>query len=100
MHTYTLKDWQYKKSDSNEWKPSQKGFETTEIHPDLFSNGEIPDPFKDDNEKYLQWIGESDWEYKALFEFNDKNSKHQKLIFEGLDTFTDVFLNGTKILTT
>ncbi|EGV63053.1 glycosyl hydrolase [Yamadazyma tenuis] len=100
MQSYTLKNWSYRQAGTDTWKPARKDLETTEIHPDLFANGEIVDPFVDDNEKSLQWIGEKDWEYKASFDVTDKTASNHLLIFEGLDTFADVFLNGHKILST
>lgn len=98
----TLNNWSYRKFGSQAWKPARNGFLATEIHPDLVHNGEIPDPFIDDNEKQVQWVGETDWEYKATFTVDSNATKaafHQ-LIFEGLDTFTDVYLNDKKVLTT
>lgn len=95
-----LKDWSYKQSTEDNWRPARKGFAATEIHPDLLANGEIEDPFVDDNERRLQWIGESDWEYKTTFTVQQKDAKAHELIFEGLDTFADIYLNGEKILST
>lgn len=36
------------------------------VHLDLFQNGLIGDPFYRDNEKGLQWIGKTDWEYRVF----------------------------------
>ncbi|CUM65875.1 uncharacterized protein PRCAT00003525001 [Priceomyces carsonii] len=98
----TLKDWSFRQIGEKVWKPARKGFEATEIHPDLYANGDIPDPFLDDNEKTLQWIGEKDWEYKTTFEVDKaaKAAANHELIFEGLDTFAEVYLNEEKILET
>ena len=37
------------------------------VQTDLIANKLIPDPFYRDNETRLQWIGESDWEYRTTF---------------------------------
>ncbi len=74
------------------------------VHTDLFQNKLIPDPFMGDNEKKIQWIVEVAWEYRAEFILNEfenyfKNSEAD-LVFEGLDTYAEVWLNDHKILTT
>ena len=72
------------------------------IHLDLLSHNEIKDPFKGTNEKDLKWIGERDWDYKSTFKPEKKifEQKYIFITFEGLDTYSEVFLNGQKILST
>ncbi|MDE1161328.1 MAG: glycoside hydrolase family 2 TIM barrel-domain containing protein [Acidobacteriaceae bacterium] len=67
---------------------------------DLLHAGLIQDPFFRDNEKSLQWIGLSDWEYRTTFTVSasEHSRKHQELVFEGLDTFADVYVNGKPLL--
>ena len=61
--------------------------------------GQIPDPFLDQNERLVQWVGEADWEYKSDFR-HEPATRHtrQDLVFEGLDTFSTVYLNETLVL--
>ena len=68
------------------------------VHTDLLINNLIEEPFYSDNELKLQWIQECDWIYKT--KFNNPFDNHDKvnLIFEGIDTIADVYLNGEKIL--
>jgi beta-mannosidase len=70
------------------------------VHTDLLRDGLIADPFDRDNEFHLQWIGLTDWEYQTTFELDSSalNHEHVDLIFDGLDTFADVYLNGESIL--
>jgi len=70
------------------------------VQTDLRKNGVIPDPFFGDNEKRLQWIGLTDWEYIDDFEVSAATLRHAHidLVFEGLDTFADVQLNGRPVL--
>jgi beta-mannosidase len=72
------------------------------VHTDLERAGLIPDPFFGDNEKRLQWIELTDWEYTCDFEVSaaSLHQQHAELVFEGLDTFADVQLNGQPILHT
>jgi beta-mannosidase len=72
------------------------------VHTDLVAAGVIPDPFYGDNERRLQWIEGEDWEYRTEFTATPTNlaRERQDLVFEGLDTYADVSLNGTRVLTT
>ncbi|MES2037388.1 MAG: glycoside hydrolase family 2 protein [Pseudomonadota bacterium] len=72
------------------------------VHTDLLAHQLITDPYVGDAEAGLQWIGNATWEYKLEFDLDEKTlkSKHQDLVFEGLDTFADIYLNGKKIAAT
>lgn len=63
----------------------------------------IPDPYVDLNERAVQWVGEKNWVYRVSFPTPSQSPKAPyttDLVFEGLDTFATVFLNGTEILKT
>lgn len=68
------------------------------IHTDLLNNKLIDDPFYRDNVNKLQWISDSDWVYRKTFLFDTTNAKHQDLVYNGLDTYADVFINGKMAL--
>jgi beta-mannosidase len=70
------------------------------VQTDLQHAGVIPDPFFGDNEKRLQWIGLTDWEYVDDFDVSSAMLRraHVELVFNGLDTFVDVSLNGQPLL--
>jgi hypothetical protein len=40
------------------------------VHTDLLTAGLIPDPYLDDNERHLTWIGRTDWAYETTFEWD------------------------------
>jgi len=69
------------------------------VHTDLLRNGLIPDPFYGCNERDLQWIGEKNWIYTKTFTVNSETleSSNINLIFEGLDTYARVQLNGKEL---
>ena len=70
------------------------------IHDDLLANKLIPDPFYGDNEKLVQWVSDSLWEYLVLFDRNcggKETYTHNELVFEGLDTYAEVWLNGERL---
>ena len=76
----------------------------TEIFKDLLDARKIQDPHIDQFEKTVQWVGEADWLYRTRFTVNytppaDSNEK-VVLVFDGLDTFAQVYLNGKIILKT
>jgi len=95
--------WQFRavanadQSDVEEWHPAQV---PGVVQTDLFTNKLIPDPFDRDNEFRLQWVGLADWEYQTTFQVDAAALAHEHvdLVFEGLDTFADVYLNEQSIL--
>jgi beta-mannosidase len=68
------------------------------IHTDLLAAGLIPDPFADDNERLVAWIGSTDWRYRTTFDWARDQESHTDLVFHGLDTVATVTLNGSVIL--
>lgn len=70
------------------------------VHTDLINNGAIDDPYYRDNETRVQWIGEKNWEYSLVFNAGDDihDRENIELVFEGLDTYANVYLNGKIIL--
>src|SRR5260370_5628621 len=95
--------WQFRavansdRADVKEWHPAQV---PRVVQTDLLHNKLIPDPFDKDNEFHLQWIGLADWEYQTTFQADKATLAHEHvdLVFEGLDTFADVYLNDQAIL--
>jgi len=67
---------------------------------DLMALKLIPDPYWRDDEAKVQWVGLSDWQYRKTFNVDAATlaRAHVELVFDGLDTFADVYLNGHKIL--
>jgi beta-mannosidase len=95
--------WQFRavtntdRADVKQWHPAQV---PGVVHTDLLRGGLIPDPFDRDNEFRLQWIGLADWEYQTTFQIDAAALAHDHvdLIFDGLDTYADVYLNEQSIL--
>ncbi len=89
--------WQFREVNKMKWnKANVPGV----VHTDLLENNLIEDPFYRDNEKNLQWIGKTDWEYQMTFQISAEMLKRENLeiLFEGLDTYANVFLNEKEIL--
>ncbi|MFN0203443.1 MAG: glycoside hydrolase family 2 protein [Bacteroidia bacterium] len=98
-HTFSAPDWQFRKVGEKEWLPAKA---PSTVHSDLLANGKIEAPFLGENEKKLQWIGETDWEYQTTFELEsfDIQANHIELVCEGLDTYSQVWINGQAVFTT
>ncbi|WML46779.1 beta galactosidase jelly roll domain-containing protein [Neobacillus sp. PS3-34] len=70
-----------------------------DVHSTLIDRKLIEDPFYGHNDLKCQWVEEKVWWYRSTFEFNEdihKNDRYE-LIFEGLDTFATVYLNGVEL---
>lgn len=89
--------WQFSETEIQNWQPAEV---PGTVQADLLRLGEIPDPFLKNNEDSLQWVSMKNWQYKKGFSVSDKTLKKQKhlLNFEGLDTYAEVFLNDSLIL--
>ncbi|KDQ64291.1 glycoside hydrolase family 2 protein [Jaapia argillacea MUCL 33604] len=74
----------------------------TSVHVELLKLKRIPDPFVGLHEWDVQWIGETEWVFKTTFSVKDTElaAPNVDLVFDGLDTFATVTLNGQKILQT
>lgn len=85
--------WKFRKSDSQEWLAATV---PGGVHTDLLALDRIPDPFVGDNEKKVQWVAESDWEYTTSFSVDADvfNLPHLYLVCDGIDTLAEVNLNG------
>jgi beta-mannosidase len=67
---------------------------------DLLANRLILDPFIATNEDSIQWIANQVWEYQTTFDVLPSVFQHTKkqLVFKGLDTYADIYLNDSLIL--
>ncbi|GAB4143122.1 MAG: glycoside hydrolase family 2 TIM barrel-domain containing protein [Bacteroidia bacterium] len=70
------------------------------VYTDLMQHHVIPDPFTGMNEKKVQWVDSVTWEYSCNFQLPSslKKFSHFNIEFEGLDTYADVYLNDSLIL--
>ena len=67
-------------------------------HLDLLAAGRIPDPLFGRNAEQLEWMEEKDWWYSTTFHLpNESITERVEIVFEGLDCFADVWLNGRRV---
>jgi len=74
----------------------------TTLHLVLQAAGDIPDPFVKENYPTLKYLSDCNILFSVNFTVTPYAFalQHQRLVFEGVDTYSDVFLNGQKVLTT
>ncbi|MGQ8874472.1 beta-mannosidase [Paenibacillus sp. TSA_86.1] len=92
-----FENWTFKACEDQEWMPAQvPGC----VHTDLLRLGQIPDPFYGTNEKEVQWIDKKDWEYRTTFDVEASlyAQEYLELVFDGLDTYADVYVNDAHVL--
>lgn len=96
--TIELNDnWQFKNVTDSVWHSASV---PGNVFTDLLHHQLIEDPFIGNNEEKVQWVSETDWEYKTNFTLSEDllEKKHFELNFEGLDTYASVYLNDSLIL--
>ena len=84
--------WKFRQYGLGEWLPAAV---PGTVHTDLLANGQIPDPFYGSSQSDLQWIDKTDWEYCCTFDAPELASyDNVRLVFEGVDCYADIRLNG------
>ncbi|KAK3381973.1 glycoside hydrolase family 2 protein [Podospora didyma] len=102
MATHTVQSlstgWEFRRSTNSTWLSAAQV--PSEVHTELVRHGVIPDPFVDLNELKATWVSEETWHYRTTFATPTAEgcAGVTDLVFEGLDTFASVKLNGQTIL--
>lgn len=91
------KNWEFSEARQEKW---QEAVVPGTVHQDLLRLNQLPDPFYGTNEQKIQWVEDKDWEYRTSFTLTPEQVKYAGAVmsFEGLDTYADVYLNGSLIL--
>jgi beta-mannosidase len=95
LHT----NWEFKSDHDSVWKSASV---PGNIFSDLLEHKIIENPFILNNEEKVQWVSDSSWVYKTIFQLNKEilSKKHIELNFEGLDTRAKIYINGNYQLDT
>lgn len=90
------KDWKMHQLGTNEFLPASV---PGSVYNDLIQNGKMEDPYYRDNELKALKIMDHDFVYETSFSPDKELLACDKvlLVFEGLDTLADIFLNGDQI---
>ena len=88
------KNWQFKGIDTLDWKSASV---PGNVFTDLLSHKIIDDPFIKTNEEKVQWVSNKSWEYKTTFSLSEDvlQKKNIEINFDGLDTYAQIYLNGS-----
>lgn len=68
--------WKFKNAKENNWLTASV---PGTVHLDLMDNKIIPDPYKDENEKKVQWIENENWDYQTSFNISSKDLENQNI---------------------
>lgn len=70
-----------------------------DVHSTLIERNMIAHPYYGHNDMKCRWMEEKEWWYRTKFQLDLSPAKHEKLelVFEGLDTFATVYVNGLEI---
>lgn len=85
-------DWSFRQADDQRWYSAEV---PGVVHTDLMRHGLIPDPYVNFNADSVQWIENQDWIYTRTINVDRAllKNEHIDLVFKGLDTFAEVYLN-------
>lgn len=102
---WLLKDYEHEKGAAK--KPfaaatSTKDWMATDvpgdIHPTLVREGRIPDPYFGMNIEECKWTPRREWWFRKEFEVKKSFLKSKmELVFDGIDTYGTVWLNGVEV---
>ncbi len=72
------------------------------VQQSLYENGVIPHPYLGTVENELLWISDHVWDYALRFDVDEGllEKEFVELVFEGLDTYADISLNGYELIST
>ncbi|OBY81470.1 beta-mannosidase [Paenibacillus sp. KS1] len=70
-----------------------------DVHTTLIERNIIDDPFYGHNDQKCRWVEEKVWWYRTVFTWDGEREagERMELVFEGLDTFATVYLNGVEL---
>lgn len=95
--TVSLTAWKFRAVGERKWMSATV---PGTVQSDLLRLKKIPDPYAESNEKQVQWVGRTDWEYSCSFSCTPEQLRAAavQLVFEGLDTYAAVYLNGVPVV--
>ncbi|MBK6832292.1 MAG: hypothetical protein IPG92_16860 [Flavobacteriales bacterium] len=94
VHVPLNDGWQFQQVGKDQWYSADV---PGVVQTDLLRHGLIPDFMLGSNIDSVQWIENEDWTYKRTIIVTDTQLKHGHLdlVFKGLDTFAEVYLNDS-----
>jgi beta-mannosidase len=92
-------DWEMYHPVQKTWLPFGQAGTVQEF---LWHKGELPDPFFGENEALYQWVEEEKWHFRTKFFLQESffNAAYLILDIPNLDTYAQIYLNGTLLTKT
>lgn len=94
-------NWEFRQSGDTSWMPANV---PGDVMTDLMQQGQLDNPFQGTNERIAQWVENQDWFYRCVFDLLESEhlstSPKQELVFQGIDTYAEIRLNGSMLLET
>lgn len=89
--------WHFRQGSSEIWHEAKV---PGNVHLDLMRNRLLEDPFFRMNERSCQWVDKEDWMYETFITPGEEELKstNQEIVFKGLDTYADVYLNSHQLV--
>lgn len=98
---YVGEDWRWRdahKPGTRDLRFWRRGSVPGSVHNDLWTVGEIPNPYFERNSLLLEWIPGRTWLYKKTFTVDEAlRGKRIQVRFEGIDYEAEFFLNGESL---
>jgi beta-mannosidase len=93
------RDWQFRQNGIGQWLYCEV---PGSVHTDLLRMNLISPPFFGLDEEKMQWIDKVDWEYRTTFLADESILEKERieLVFEGVDTYAEIYLNDRLFLST
>ena len=91
--------WEFRESLGDQWHP---GNVPGTLFSDMLACGTLKDPYYRFNEREVWPLADKDYEYRLNFNVSPEiaGKKNQFLVFEGIDTLAQIWLNGEKLADT
>ena len=66
---------------------------------DLYNAGLLKDPYFGDNQKENDWVPRHDFTYITEIQADENLLKQEcvQIVFDGIDVYSDIYLNGEKL---
>lgn len=89
--------WSYTSQAAMQWNPA---IVPGSVYTDLINDKIIDHPFFGKNEEKSRWVDSTTWVYQRTFTTGETQfaSTNNLLVFEGLDTYADVYFNDVLLL--
>jgi beta-mannosidase len=105
IQTLNGDDWQLTRSpvklEKPDWRELIPCAVPGNLVADLFAIGLVPDPYYGENFRAVAWVAEWTFWYRKFFEveqLKEKKDNHKVYLnFDGIDTFAEIYVNGTSV---